>query len=148
MIFGSAGISLFKSLWLGLMSIESESLWFQITICFAPNSFNFKIISALSIFGTFVASKVFNFTFLCAIPRHAPVGKILSPSVKEAKAPDVSWWDYVTTIPPDIATFPNSSVVNKAYVETIHVGRCVFISHRFGGMPYTEAIEFIRRLIS
>ena len=42
-------------------------------IFFAPNFFNFEIILALIIFENFVASKVFTFTFHCAMPHRYPV---------------------------------------------------------------------------
>ena len=43
-----------------------------------PFFFNFGIIFALSIFGHFVASKVFTFTFRCAMPQKSPVVYIRS----------------------------------------------------------------------
>ena len=46
---------------------------------FAPKVFNFKIIFALIIFENLVASKVFTFTFCCAMPRKLPVGEIQHP---------------------------------------------------------------------
>ena len=47
---------------------------------FAPNFFNLNIIFALSIFEkNYISSKVFTFTFFCAIPRQAPLGKIWRP---------------------------------------------------------------------
>ena len=57
----------------------------------APSPLNFKIIFALIIFENVVSSKIFTFIFFCAMPRRALVGEIRCPSVKEAKAPDVSW---------------------------------------------------------
>ena len=47
---------------------------------FALNLFNFKIISALSIFKNIVASRVFTFNFCCAMPWQAPVGEFQNPS--------------------------------------------------------------------
>ena len=41
-----------------------------------PNFFNFKNIFMLSIFEKFVANKIFNFTFRCAMPRQCTVVKI------------------------------------------------------------------------
>ena len=67
---------------------------------FAPNFSNFKITLALSIFKNVVASKVFNLNFLWIIPQRAPVGEIRISSVKDSKAPGVSWWDSITTITP------------------------------------------------
>ena len=45
-----------------------------------PNLFNFGNIFALSIFETFVASKVFTFKFHCVMPRRAPVDEIRCPA--------------------------------------------------------------------
>ena len=53
---------------------------------FAPKVFNFENIFALSIFD-FFASKVFIFTFNCAMPRRVPICDILKPS---------DWVIYVT----------------------------------------------------
>ena len=49
-------------------------------IIFAPNFFNFEIIFVLRILENFVASKVFSFTFRCAMPRQLPVGYIRRPA--------------------------------------------------------------------
>ena len=43
---------------------------------FPPNVFNIKIILAHSVFGNYVAFRVFDFTYLCNMPRRAPVVKI------------------------------------------------------------------------
>ena len=47
---------------------------------FVPNFFNFGIISVLSIFEIFVASKVLTFAFHCGMPQKSPVGEIRRPS--------------------------------------------------------------------
>ena len=95
---------------------------------FAPNFFNFNIIFAFSIFGNFVASRIFTFTFFYAMPQQAPVGKILNTSdqVEDVAHPlpgpvnmwewpsNGSWWVYsnlVICVPPKIksrfiTTFP------------------------------------------
>ena len=91
-------------------------------IIFAPKMFNFKIILVISIFENAVASKVFTFTFLCAISLRAPVGEIRRPSdgVEDVKSPlcgtgnlwaydsDGSWWVHINSV---IAILPkyNSS---------------------------------------
>ena len=64
---------------------------------FARNFFNFKITFALSIFENVVASKVFNFTFCCAMSQQDPLGKIRhrADGVKDVTvACTVSIWDY------------------------------------------------------
>ena len=64
---------------------------------FATNFFNFRIIFALIIFENVVASKVFTFTFCCAMPWIDPVGEIRSPDggVKDVSfSGTVSLWDY------------------------------------------------------
>ena len=43
---------------------------------FVPIFFKFKIIFALIIFENYVASRVFAFTFCCAMPQRSPVGDI------------------------------------------------------------------------
>ena len=63
---------------------------------FAPNFFNFKIISVLSIFKNIFDSKVFNFTFFCTMPYIYPVGDIRRPAdgVEDvAAASTVILWD-------------------------------------------------------
>ena len=47
------------------------------------------------------ASRVFNFAFLWAIPRHAPVWEIWCSPVKEVEAHGVSWCDAVISILPE-----------------------------------------------
>ena len=47
---------------------------------FVPKIFNLEIMFALIMFENFVVSKVFTFTFYCAIPCQAPVGKIRRPA--------------------------------------------------------------------
>ena len=81
---------------------------------FAPNFFNFNIILTPSIFLNAVAFRVFTFTFLRNIPRRAPVGKILYPSIKEDRATGVSWWDSVIDIPPESNSSP--------FGTTLHTG--------------------------
>ena len=81
----------------------------QIYRIFAPNFFNFKNIIALSIFENAVVYRIFTLGFCCAMARRAPVWEIWRPYFEEAKANGVSWWDFVTAIPPAIAIPPNSS---------------------------------------
>ena len=64
---------------------------------FVPNFFNSKTIFALSIFGNIVASMVFTFNFVCALPQQSPVDDIKRSTggVDDAKTPcTVSLWDY------------------------------------------------------
>ena len=77
-------------------------------IC-ATKIFNFKSIFELSIIKNVVASKFFTFNFHRAMPRQAPIGEIRNPSIEEDKSPDISWWYFVITIPPNIAILPDSS---------------------------------------
>ena len=62
-----------------------------------------------SVFENAVAFRVFTFTFRFDMPQRAPFGEMRHPSVKEAEAPGVPWWDTITTIPPNTAILPNSS---------------------------------------
>ena len=78
-------------------------------IIFAPKCFHFKIILELNIFENTVVSRVFTFTFCCAVPQRAPIGKIRRPSVKDTEATNVYWWDSIAAIPPNIAIPTNSS---------------------------------------
>ena len=80
----------------------------QIYRIFAHKFFNLEMILAVSIFVYAVVSRVFTFTFRCAMPRRAPFRQIIRPSVKDTEDPDDSWWDDVTTFPPDNAITPDS----------------------------------------
>ena len=99
---------------------------------FAPNFFNFKIILVLKFFENAVVSRFFTFTFCCTMPRCAPVGEILRPSVEEAKAPDVSWWGSITTITPK----SNSST-------TLHTSNLWAYASDVSWWVHTDAIIFI-----
>ena len=83
---------LFRIIWIDLIQVGVDVIQIdaiQNYRIFAPNFFNFEIILALSIFENYVASRVFNFTFFCAMIQHTPVGKIRRPSdwVKYVEAP-------------------------------------------------------------
>ena len=109
---------------LGVICINVNRVWIFFIPSyriFAPNYFNFGIIFALIIFEIFVASKVFTFTFFCAMPRQAPVVDIRVPSDgdKDSEAPlsgpinmwawdsNGYWWVHsnsVINVPPEINT--------------------------------------------
>ena len=94
--FGLAG---FKSMWFELVLMWFQLTWFKITDFFSP-IFSISELFLCSAFFKSVASRVFNFTFRCAMPQHAFVIKIRSSPVKKVEAPYFSLWDSIITIPP------------------------------------------------
>ena len=69
-------MGLFDSVWFESTCIELEPFFIPNYRIFALKFFNLKIIFALSIFENGIASKVFTFTFLCAMPWENPVRNI------------------------------------------------------------------------
>ena len=65
---------------------------------FCAQLLNFKTVLALGIFENAIVSRVFTFNFRCAMPRCAPAGEILFLFVEVDEAPNVYWWNSITTI--------------------------------------------------